>query len=473
LTGVSVLFGSAPVLMSWSIALLKIFSLRCYDDVEGAPISGRDSGLQIYSHRKSRPGSVGSPSTSGFCVMPAASMVEIGVSCGDPVLVLSLPSLEGGWAGGVDRGKVNHGVDSTVDAQRAKELASVSSTARRTIEIPKPRCFLCSAWRAPPFSDIATSGKVHVDGRVVIPYTEPECSDAGNGGLINSFKAALARRDRIGDGEVVGIVAIAWDPRIVRGATRISVTLCPDYGVVPTQVDQYTEGRNGRRQQSSHETLQPEYTKMIKQSLRHLVVTEGCTISVPRCARGVECSSAAGKDHRRRRFVSVCVTSVQCPTRKVAMVGQGGIALEMVARGYISVIGSDTVIMVNRVDPAHQSGGGRTVGTPGTHKDGPPLRVGLPLNVSESKGSPAEDPSSMSAKESLLELMLLPAMEYSARPGHQHRSTGSSSSLGSLLPSGVLLTGPPGVGKTFSVRKAVEQMCSIPVPLDRGGGTFE
>ncbi|CAN0184954.1 unnamed protein product, partial [Laminaria digitata] len=60
----------------------------------------------------------------------------------------------------------------------------------------------------------------------------------------------------------------------------------------------------------------------------------------------------------------------------------------------------------------------------------------------------------MSPTDALVELMLLPMT--AAKPSGE-----GPTPLEFLLPRGVLLTGPPGVGKTFAVRSAVEAVREI------------
>ncbi|CAN0067492.1 unnamed protein product, partial [Ectocarpus sp. 12 AP-2014] len=253
-----------------------------------------------------------------------------------------------------------------------------------------------------------------------------------------------------------------------------------------------------QRQQQRY--LPPEYTSLLKRSLRHLVVSDGCEVAVPSCPRStgtiLEGPTAAGvtgsangdgggsgdgggKEHLPADGTTFLRIGIGDKGGGDGRRGEGG-ALTSLLGGAVCVVGPESLVLV-------ESEEGRGVGARDSDTEAGPRHKGVRAldgaSVGE-RGSPGNERqrgeeisreprprdggnrgagkvSTMTPTEALMELMLLPM---TATTPAKAVGGGELKPLEFLAPRGVLLTGPPGVGKTFAVRSAVEAVRNAAPP---------
>ncbi|CBJ30073.1 estExt_Genewise1.C_60040 [Ectocarpus siliculosus] len=263
-----------------------------------------------------------------------------------------------------------------------------------------------------------------------------------------------------------------------------------------------------QRQQQRY--LPPEYTSLLKRSLRHLVVTDSCEVAVPSCPRStgtiLEGPTAAGvgesangdgggsgdgggKEHLPADGTTFLRIGVGDKGGGDGRRGEGG-ALTSLLGGAVCVVGPESLVLV-------ESEESRGVGARDSDVEAGPRHKGVRVLDGASaggRGSPGNDRqrreevsreprprdggnrgvrkvSTMTPTEALMELMLLPM---TATTPAKAAGGAELKPLESLVPRGVLLTGPPGVGKTFAVRSAVEAVRNAaPRPSFSGTGRGE
>eukprot|EP00903_Cladosiphon_okamuranus_P019554 g17985.t1 len=255
-------------------------------------------------------------------------------------------------------------------------------------------------------------------------------------------------------------------------------------------------GQQRQQQRQQHQqqprpqqgVLPPEYTSLVKRSLRHLLVCDGCKVAVPSCpdstgptAQGSDSGGGSGNTRGQQRPPQDGTALVRIDTGSCGggyeSPGDGGGPLSALVGGGVCAIGPESLVLVENkggqsVETAGSSagtcerregaraGGVRGGGAGVTQQDSDFSR----RDVARKVGVKARGGSKTTPTEALVELMLLP-MTAATAPDRELKP------LEFLVPRGVLLTGPPGVGKTFAVRSAVETVRNLSPRQD--GPTFQ
>ena len=287
-----------------------------------------------------------------------ASCVGVDENCGTrqpgssrtPGKVVEGSTLAGG--GGVVEGQRHllRNSPRSRDEDEARQESGWRLDSEERSDLTMVRCFLCTVWANPHLSP----AEVAVDGRVSVPLNGSELSSVGalrsiDGGvaiespnshngnarrdppravyLLSVFLRALVERSSAGksDGAAESVVGVfplnnavsglgtlrsragAEAAELVPLGMRITVRVPRPFApaVAPSKsatIDTSTSG------------LPPEYTSLVKRSMRHLVVSDGCDVAVPELPNpeasfdGAEAISASasggagpGNNHSRQR----------------------------------------------------------------------------------------------------------------------------------------------------------------------------